>query len=219
MDFIKCIFEAVKDWLFTVKCPYCRKVINRHDYACAECKIKFPEHAYKTLAVGGIFCASAFPYKDNYAKAVKDFKFRNYANYAKQLSVMLVMAIMEIFPDEKFDVITCVPMHKNGIKERGYNQAELLARECAEIMQIPYVDSLEKYKDNRKQHSIKATERANNVKGVYRIKDKKLVKSKNILIIDDIITTGHTLGECARILIKGGCSGISCATLCTVTVY
>ncbi len=218
-DFIKNIYQAVKDIIFTVKCPYCGKPMSRHDYACNDCKKNFPKNAYHVFAVGGYSCASPFPYKDSYAKAVKDFKFRNCASHAKQLSVMLVMSILEIFPDEKFDLITCVPMHKNGLKERGYNQAELLARECAEITGIPYIDTLDKHKENKKQHSIKAHERANNVKGVYKIRDKKLVKDKNILIIDDIITTGNTLGECARMLIINGCKNVSCATMCTVTAY
>lgn len=83
-------------------------------------------------------------------------------------------------------------------------------------MNIPYCDTLEKFKENLEQHSIKASERAKNVMGVYRIIDKELIKDKKILIIDDIITTGHTLGECAKILMKKGCKSVDCAVLCSV---
>ena len=215
---IKNFKTAVTDSIFPVRCPYCGKVIEHKDYACADCKKQFPERAIIRYAIGGCVCASALPYDGIFANGVKRFKFNNNAAYAKQLAIVLVMAILEIFQGEKFDLITCVPMHKDGLKERGYNQAELLARECAEIMQIPYVDTLEKFRKNRTQHSIKASERADNVRGVFRIIDKSIVKNKNILIIDDIITTGHTLGECTRILAKSGCSFVSCATLCSVTM-
>lgn len=215
-DFIKKFKTTVSDLLFTVKCPYCGKVINRNSYACDECKSIFPETSIVKYAVGGYKCAVSFPYSGIFKRAVKVFKFKNCGVYAKQLSFMIVTSINEIYKGEKFDLITCVPMHRKALKERGYNQAELLARECAVLMDIPYIETLEKYKENKTQHSIKAKERAKNVKGVYRIIDKQLVYDKNILIIDDIITTGNTLGECARILIKSGCSKLSCAALCTV---
>ena len=107
-------------------------------------------------------------------------------------------------------------MLKNRLIERGYNQAELLAKECAKIMNMPYCDTLEKIRENREQHSIKASERAKNVKGVYSIIDKELVRDKKILIIDDIITTGNTLGECSGMLVKSGCNSVDCAVLCAV---
>lgn len=106
-------------------------------------------------------------------------------------------------------------MHKDTLRKRGYNQAELLARECARLLGIEYADLLVKTKKNKTQHSIKAAERAKNVIGVYSPINKNLIKGKRILIIDDIITTGSTLGECARILNKCKCGEICCCTLCT----
>lgn len=217
-DCIKKLKAFATDILFPVRCPYCEKVIERTEYACKDCKKLFPQTSYKRHAFGGYMCSAPFPYDGIFNKAVKRFKFGNCGGYAKQLAFPIVQSILEIHTESNFDIITCVPMHKSSLKERGYNQAELLAKECAEIMNIPYVDTLEKIKKNKTQHSIKASERADNVKGVYKIIDKQIVKDKNILIIDDIITTGHTLGECSRILIKSGCSNVCCATLCTVTI-
>jgi ComF family protein len=130
---------------------------------------------------------------------------------------MIAQSVREVFPDEQFDFVTCVPMHKKSFKERGYNQAELLAKECAKFLSLPYVDTLEKFKENKTQHSVSGKERAQNVRGVYRIIEKDRVAGKKILIIDDIITTGNTLGECARIISKAKCTKICCATLCAVT--
>lgn len=215
-DFIDKLKESVKDILFPVRCPYCETVIHKTEYACECCKKQFPSPAIIKYAVGGYKCTSPFPYDGIFKKAVKKFKFGSKGGYAKQLAFPMVQSILESYPSVNFDLITCVPMHKKRLIERGYNQAELLAKECAKIMNITYFDTLEKFKENREQHSIKASERAKNVKGVYRIIDNELVRDKNILIIDDIITTGHTLGECAGILVKSGCNSVNCAVLCSV---
>lgn len=215
-DFIDKLKNSVKDILFPVRCPYCETVIHKTEYACEDCKKRFPSPAIIKYAVGGYKCTSPFPYDGIFKKAVKIFKFGNKGGYAKQLAFPIVQSILESYQGVDFDLITCVPMHKKRLAQRGYNQAELLAKECAKIMNIPYCDTLEKYKENREQHSIKASERAKNVKGVYRIIDKELVRDKNILIIDDIITTGNTLGECAKILMKKGCRSAECAVLCSV---
>ncbi|MGN0503303.1 MAG: ComF family protein [Ruminococcus sp.] len=215
-DFIDKLKENVKDILFPVRCPYCETVILKTEYACENCKNQFPSPAIIRYAVGGYKCTSPFAYDGIFKKAVKRFKFGNKGGYAKQLAFPMVQSILESYQGVDFDLITCVPMHKKRLAQRGYNQAELLARECAKIMNISYCDTLEKFKENREQHSIKASERAKNVKGVYRIIDKEFIKDKNILIIDDIITTGHTLGECAGTLIKSGCNSVNCAVLCSV---
>lgn len=219
MDSIKRLKKLIIEYIYPVRCPYCGKVIHRKEYACEKCKELFPKTSYKRFAIGGHLCSAAFPYEGIFSKAVKTFKFHNCGFYAKQLSLPLIQSIIEIHPEINFDFITCVPMHKESLKKRGYNQAELLAKECAEIMNIPYLPTLEKFKKNEPQHSIKAHKRADNVKGVYRIIDKQIVANKNILIIDDIITTGHTLGECSKILYKSGCACVSCATVCTVVVH
>ncbi len=215
-DFINKLKENAKDILFPVRCPYCEIVISKTEYACEHCKKQFPSPSIIKHAVGGYKCASPFPYDGIFKKAVKNFKFGNKGGYAKQLAFPMVQSILEGYPEIHFDIITCVPMHKKRLSQRGYNQAELLARECAKIMNIPYFDTLEKFKENREQHSIKASERAENVRGVYRTIDSKLIKDKNILIIDDIITTGNTLGECAGMLMKSNCKSVNCAVLCAV---
>ncbi len=215
-DFIKKIINAVYDCLFPVRCPYCGKVINKNDYACTDCKKLFPEKSIERYAVGGYKCVSPFPYSGIFSKAVKKFKFGNCGGYSKQLSFMVVQSILQTYNISEIDVVTCVPMHKKSLKKRGYNHSQLLAKECAQIMNIPYADLLKKTRENKAQHSIKANKRADNVKGVYEIISKDSVKNKNILLIDDIITTGNTLGECSRILTQHGCKAVNCAVLCSV---
>ena len=215
-SYIKKFSDFICDIIFTVKCPYCGKVIQRQEYACDDCKKKFPVEFLTSYATGGYKTISPFPYDGIFANAVKSFKFGDNPYYAKQLSFPLSTEILRGFDISEIDLITCVPMHKNTLRQRGYNQAELLAKHCSEILQIDYADVLEKHKENLFQHELKGARRAENVKGVYRVPVKSAVKDKNILIIDDIITTGSTLGECCHILKKAECGKIFCATLCTV---
>ena len=193
-------FSAVA--LFPSRCPYCNKVIPDTECACKSCRGQFPEVCCTRYAIGGFLCASPFSYNGVYAKAVKKLKFHNRGD-------------LEIHGELRFDLVTCVPMHYKDKRARGYNQAELLARECAQIMELPYLDTLEKVKRNNPQHKTRGRDRAKNVHSVYALKDIESVRGRNILIIDDIITSGNTLGECARILSKGKCAEIRCAVVCT----
>lgn len=197
-------------------CPYCERAIDKEECACRRCRQQFPKMAYTRHAYGGYLTAAPFPYSGVYAKAVQRFKFFDRACYARAFAAQIVMAVLETCEDKSFDLVCCVPMHAQDLENRGYNQAELLARECAAIMGLPYVDTLEKFKRNRPQHRTKGNGRKENVHGVYRLTGED-VKGRHVLLIDDIITTGFTLGECSRVLAKGGCRRVTCAVLCTVT--
>ncbi len=199
-------FSAVA--LFPSRCPYCNKVIPDTECACKSCRGQFPEVCCTRYAIGGFLCASPFSYNGVYAKAVKKLKFHNRGDLAKPLAMQIVRAVSEIHGELRFDLVTCVPMHYKDKRARGYNQAELLARECAQIMELPYLDTLEKVKRNNPQHKTRGRDRAKNVHSVYALKDIESVRGRNILIIDDIITSGNTLGECARILSKGKCAAV-----------
>ena len=198
-----------------VRCPYCDKVIEQNEIVCRDCRKEFPKMCFKRYAAGGHPCAAAFPYDGGYARAVCRLKFRNRCDYAKPLAAQVVQAVLETLDDKSFDFITCVPMHSKDKSRRGYNQAELLARECAEIMSLPYLDVLEKHKRNKPQHKTRGRDRFKNVHGVFRLTDREAVRDCHILVIDDIITTGNTLGECASVLYKGKCRSVSCAVVCT----
>lgn len=216
MKIIKSALRTAAVALFPTRCPYCNKVIHNYEPACPECRRHFPEFSYKSYAIGGYSCAAPFPYTGNYAKAVRRLKFHNHGDLAKPLAAQIVLAVLEIYHDCRFDLITCVPMHKKDLRTRGYNQAELLARECAELMSLPYVNTLEKIKRNQPQHQTSGKERFKNVRGVFRLTDQVSLRGKRVLLIDDIITTGNTLGECARILSKEKCAEINCAVVCVV---
>lgn len=210
---IRRILKSIETAVYPVRCPYCDKVIEKDKYACDDCKRQMPEVPISSYVEGGYLCTAPFMYIDIFANAVKLFKFSGRVQFAKPLALEIVNA-MQYSGDTVFDYVTCVPMHKVQKRERGFNQSELLAKECAKLLGTEYIDALEKFKQNQIQHTLKGNARRQNVKGVYRAINKELLKGKKVLIVDDIVTTGSTLAECCKILDKCGCRGIQCAAVC-----
>ncbi len=199
---------------FPERCPYCDEPVKAGKPSCAYCIKQFPETIYESFAQGGYPCAAPFPYKDIFAEAVKSFKFNKRPDYAEKLAEQVAAAVNKAYKDFSFDFITCVPIHKNQLRQRGYNQSKLLAEKLSKSLGIPYKSLLIKHKENEPQHSLSGLEKRNNVKGVYKPDNTDIINGHNILVIDDIITTGHTLGECCKMLRKSGAKTICCATVC-----
>lgn len=207
------IFHKALCTFLPERCPYCDKLINSGALFCNECKESFSTITYRTYAKGGFPCISATPFTANFAEAIKRFKFSNRRQYAFSLACAMADAITKEYAEEEFDYIVYVPIHKIKKRERGYNQSRLLAKNLSYILEIPVADVLVKVRNNETQHTIiHATKRAENVKGAFKVTCKETIKDKRILLIDDIITTGSTLGECARVLYKCKPASIHCAT-------
>ena len=203
-----------KMFFYPERCPFCDGVIERGRLCCAACGSKFPKSPLPLFyARGGFPCRAAFFYEDCFAEAVKRFKFRSRYELAPQLAAPLCEAV-RLF-ERKADLITSVPMHKNKLSERGYNHAERLARAASEKLGVEYAELLVKVKDNEPQHSLNTlAKRRDNVKNAYKPADKAKIKGKTILVIDDIFTTGCTLGECCKTLEKAGAGVVLGAVLC-----
>lgn len=100
------------------------------------------------------------------------------------------------------------------MKERGYNQSELIAKEIARFLpSIIYKKVLKKVKKNKRQSELKKEERKENVKNVYEIQNKQIIQNKKIILFDDIYTTGNTVNECSKVLKENGATEILVLTL------
>lgn len=102
-------------------------------------------------------------------------------------------------------------MHKSRKRVRGFNQSEVLAERIAKILSLPIINALSCVKSAHSQHKIKDyKERFKNVKGIY--KANGAFDGKTLLLVDDIMTTGATLNECAAVLLRAGADKIYCVT-------
>ena len=212
------IYSKIKRLLlifYPAKCINCGEVIENKNPFCENCSKKFPPTRrlrYIEINNKKIKCISAFHYGDKIREAICDFKFRDRKNYAGFFAASISEVLLPEDEVKKFNYITAVPLSKQRYKERGYNQAELVAKDLCERIDIEYNEILEKIKDNKTQHTLNLEERKVNVKGVYATSKRFDLRGKNVIICDDIITTGNTLSECVKMLMDSGCENILCLT-------
>lgn len=131
-------------------------------------------------------------------------KFRRQRRYSLCLQWLVqTYSKRELFLSS--DCVIPVPLHAQRFKERGYNQTECIFKEIFLAGKIPWMpELLERTHDTIPQWELKSLERKKNIKGAFVVKWPELVKNKNIIVVDDIFTTGITLDECAKVLKKAG---------------
>lgn len=211
------LFSDLIDMFFPSRCTFCCRFLKeKNTDICPECEKALPLTGENDRLRGEFFsvCVAPLYYKDNVSKAVKRFKFSGKTHYARPFGGIIAQAVRQNLEGE-YDLITWVPLSRKRYRKRGYSQAELLAMSVALRLDNVAVDILEKTKDTPAQSSLKGRARRKaNVSGTYAVKEKELVKNKRILVIDDIITTGATLSECARVLLNAGARKVACAVLC-----
>lgn len=133
-------------------------------------------------------------------KMVLDFKYQNKRYLSHTLGKMMVDKFLE--ENANIDLICYVPMTKKEKKQRGFNQSLLMAKDISSRLKIPYADILCKDRETKVQKKLNAKERAENLKNAFSVQNNILCVDKNILLIDDVFTTGSTSNECSKMLIK-----------------
>ena len=122
---------------------------------------------------------------------------------------------MRLLEEEReFDVLTWVPVSPLRRLTRGYDQVELLAKAVGKELGAAPVSTLKKIRHNRRQSGIHSeAERKANVLGAYRVVNPEILRGKRIVLLDDVLTTGATAGECARMLLTAGAKEVHCAVI------
>ena len=115
-------------------------------------------------------------------------------------------------------VLSYIPLSKKSMKKRGFNQCEYIAKKVSEKLNIGVIEILIKYKDTSEQKTLNKHERSNNVKGAFKIKNGTNISSYNIILIDDVITTGSTMMEAYKILQENSAKSIKLLTLAKSTI-
>ncbi|NLM84094.1 MAG: ComF family protein [Clostridiales bacterium] len=211
------LFSVVLDLLFPPKCVFCGGLIGKKSEGlCRACAEKLPYlRGAAARATGDYFtvCVSPLKYDGHVRRSILRYKFGGASHYAEVYGRMLANCIREHLSGQ-YDLITWVPLSKRRRHDRGYDQAMLLAMATALCLSDVAVETLVKARHVQAQSSLGGREaRRANVSGVFEVTDPDLIADKRILLIDDIITTGATLSECARTLLMAGAESVACATL------
>lgn len=203
------------NWLFPPKCILCNELLQKNETdLCRKCRVEAPEYSKGNLNVQFLDSfAAVWYYEENVRRSLLRYKFYGARQYAPAYGRLLAMKVQREYP-EGFDMITWVPISSLRKLRRGYDQVELLAKAVAMELGTPCAPVLKKVRHNPPQSGINGyAQRRANVLGVYRVTDPESIKGKRILLLDDVITTGATVGECARVLLTGGGAEVHCAVL------
>lgn len=210
------IFDYILDLVYPRKCVFCGNILDKTDI-CNECLKTLPLTKGDEVLQKLSFipkCVSPLFYEDKVRESFLRYKFMGVQAYSLRYGKFMTECIENNLDCSGIDVISCVPLSSKRLRRRGYNQAELLAKEIAKSLNIPFMPLLKKNKDNPAQSGAKsAKERLSNVVGVYSLQGKTRLEGKTVLLVDDIVTTGATLSECARMLRKAGAERVYAATL------
>ena len=204
------LVHIIADLLFPPKCVLCQKILDKDETdLCKQCRLEAPECPILSAKFSFLDSWTAVWYYEDLARSsILRYKFSNARHYAACYGRLLAMKLQERFP-EGFDCITWVPVSRLRRFRRGYDQVELLARAVGKELGIKPARLLKKIRHNPPQSGISGdAERRANVLGVYRLVKGVEVADKRILLLDDVITTGATAGECARVLLTAGASQV-----------
>ena len=232
----------VSDVIFPPQCLGCTEILHPHSRQlfCSDCKEKikfitgnlcpvcgtiFPDSPAPSHLCGNCLenktyfsCARAVvSYETIILHVIHQFKYGNNISVGALLASF--MADFS-FPDVDFtdySLIIPVPLHIKRLRQRGFNQSLILAQALAKKWQIPVNFSLlKRHKFTLTQTGLNKAERNKNIKGAFEVSDKKNIAGKNVILIDDVYTTGATINECAKTLIKAGAQKVTVLTLARV---
>lgn len=209
------LYHYLMQLLFPPKCILCGKLLEKEETdLCQSCRIEapwYPQRKSRPQFLDSF--AAVWYYEESVRRSLLRFKFYNARHLAKAYGRLLAMKLQDQYP-EGFDCITWVPVSRLRRLRRGYDQVELIARAVGRELGMEPVALLKKVRHNRPQSSIRgAAQRRGNVLGVYRELDREWISGKKILLLDDILTTGATAGECARVLLTAGAKEVHCAAV------
>ncbi|WP_312368787.1 ComF family protein [Lachnoclostridium sp.] len=206
------ICSEVLPVLMEPRCKKCSKpvLVEEQEY-CFDCVKK--QHHYTR----GFAC---FLYNEKLKKSLSDFKYHAKKEYADFYVDYMVSNLGDWIYKTKAEVLIPVPLHKNKYKQRGFNQAQLLAEGLSKALSIP-VDNklLVRTMDTKPQKKLDNKERMKNLERAFSIstnskKSEELFPYKRVILVDDIYTTGSTIEACTNVLQKAGCLEVFFVTVC-----
>jgi len=157
--------------------------------------------------IDGAFCAVA--YKGIVKKLIYNFKYKPYlADLKKSLVELFYESLIqnEIFQKayKSLPILVPIPLYKERLRQRGYNHAQLLAEGLAKKFNLELIDALQRVKTTKSQFGLKLEDRKENLKNAFILNPEYKIRNANIFLVDDILTTGSTLLEAAKILKRNG---------------
>jgi len=223
-DSIKAFFEGFLDIIFPRDCALCGKPAQLG--VCKECESNLAEfdHAYcpvceRALLPKEPFCTQhrdyplsfvrpLAPFDEMYRELIHAVKYSNGVDVAKFLGVKIGELISSEPIFDEYDVLVPVPLHRNRLLDRGYNQAEIIAVEAAKVCGKKVIKCVVRTRETLSQTKLSAVYRKINVKGAFKVVRSSAIRGKGVMIVDDVVTTGATSSEVAKVLKYAGATRV-----------
>lgn len=203
-------WDCLAEFIY-VESPYCSLCGDPvpgtidHEYICFNCSRTTPHFDR---------ARSAVRYDGVAGRALRAFKYAQATWLSRDLALLLHACITTHYDLLQIDALCYVPMHPVKRRQRGYNQAQLLAGDLARIMRKPVIRrALARARLTESQTNLTASERISNVKGVFAPGRRRGIEGRTILLVDDVMTTGATVNDCARALKEAGAKAVWVATV------
>lgn len=230
------LLEAAVSLLYPPVCTICGKAVRAGDYVCNACEAKavrivapFCEKCSEPFegSIDNTFtCANCAHRTMRFDSAVAAYRGRGVVRhiihefkYGRQIHLRYLVAkwLRAALNDERlrgreFDLIVPVPLHATRQRERGFNQASLIAELLSADIAIPVQPYLERVRYTTTQTALDRSERIENLHNAFRLRKNANVRGLRVLLVDDVLTTGSTLSECARVLKHAGALSVYAAT-------
>lgn len=206
-------------------CLNCRmKISNVEQPLCETCGIALSPDLFSSGSRTCADCPSTkihfqkaracFQYQGVAAELIKAFKFNYKTDILPFFLDALSQGFQKDFHEDNIDIIVPVPLHWTRHWRREFNQSELLASGLSEIIEIPCLpEALKRIRRTKSQSRLKRMKRITNLKNAFAVIDTKLVSQKQVLLIDDVYTTGTTVNECSRVLRDAGAEKVFVLTV------
>ncbi len=235
-------FNDLMNFIFASDCRVCKNLLSslEEKYICKDCfsKIEFIKPPYcdkcgKILVesfkrIEKPLCRDCSSHKRHFYKAralgiyegilregIHILKFEKKVGIHKPLGDLMVRYLKEQQRNliSRIDFLIPVPLHRKRLKSRGFNQAQLLCEYIEKHLNLPVNLDLKRIRWTTPQMNLGRQERLQNIKGAFEIRNKGTISEKQILLVDDIFTTGATVEECSKVLLKAGAKQVSVLTL------
>lgn len=208
------LLSSILTAIFPPRCICCDKIIDPISAICADCNSAInwlDTDFFSTLLKETHFdtARSLAAHDGSWAQVIHNFKYNRRTDLAAPLGEMLSKKAFR-----EYDLIVPVPLHKKRLRQRGYNQSVLLAKRVAKETGVRAdLFLLARVVLQPPQVGLEQRQRLENVKGAFALRKNSDPKDKGILLIDDVMTTGATVNECARVLKKAGAARVDVLTL------
>ena len=222
------MLKSIINLFFPKVCLACNHILtNDIDMICVDCRHNLPvtnfhfnnisdvkKVLYGRAKIENATALFRFEKKSNVQRLIHNLKYKNHEHIGFILGNWLGGELKTINAYKTIDAVIPVPLHKNKLKTRGYNQVTKFGKQIANALQVDYIDNvLLKETNTKSQVNKQRLARWNSNKELFTLKNQTTIENKHILIVDDIITTGATLESCISILNKAKNIKISIATM------